>query len=257
MKKSILYLALTGISIAGCQSKPEAQNAAPPQQDTAAQKEEPVAPKTEKSTAMIYPEIRNYLDALLPALDSLPEERQKPLQSLANYINNRRESATEAKLIFICTHNSRRSHLSQIWAATAAAYYGVQDGLHTYSGGTEATAFNPRAVAAIERAGFRVAPALGDNPRYEVAYGDEQGAMTCFSKTYDDESNPQENFAAVMTCSEADENCPFIPGASLRVSLPYVDPKEADGTDREAAAYDERCRQIASEMMYLMSLVKA
>lgn len=147
--------------------------------------------------------------------------------------------------------------MSQIWASTAATFYGMEDGVNTYSGGTEATAFNPRAVAAIQRAGFRVENPGGENPRYKVYYAVGAAPMECFSKKYDDPSNVDENFAAVMTCSEADKNCPFIPGASLRVPIPYVDPKRADGTDHEAATYDERCKQIATEMFYMMSQVKA
>ena len=147
--------------------------------------------------------------------------------------------------------------MSQVWASAAAAFYGIQDGVHTYSGGTEATAFNHRAVAAIERAGFTVKNPGGENPHYKVTYGENGKIMECYSKKYDDASNANENFVAVMTCSEADKNCPFIPGAALRVGLPYVDPKEADGSDQEASVYDERCRQIATEMLYMMSQVKA
>ena len=147
--------------------------------------------------------------------------------------------------------------MSQIWAATAAAYYGIKDGVNTYSGGTEATAFNPRAVAAMERAGFKVESPGGQNPHYQLTYNKNDQILECWSKKYDDPANANENFAAVMTCSQADKNCPFIPGATLRVPIPYEDPKIADGTAQEVAKYDERCRQIATEMFYMMSQVKA
>jgi arsenate reductase len=81
--------------------------------------------------------------------------------------------------------------------------------------------------------------------------------MICFSKKFDDDFNPKTNFAAIMTCSEADENCPFVPGAEFRKSITYTDPKEADGTNREVEVYDERCRQIATEMFYMMNLVRS
>lgn len=189
-------------------------------------------------------------------MEAIPQERKEELNKIAQFVQTKKEAGEPANLIFICTHNSRRSHLSQIWSATAAAHYGIEEGINTYSGGTEATAFNPRAVAAIERAGFKVQNPGGDNPRYQVNYADNGQAMECFSKKFDDPANASENFAAIMTCSDADKNCPFIPGASIRVPIPYVDPKESDGTEQEAATYDERCKQIATEMFYLMSQVK-
>ncbi|MDN3690255.1 protein-tyrosine-phosphatase [Cyclobacterium jeungdonense] len=204
----------------------------------------------------MYPELSQYIESVLAGIDAIPNDRKDQLKKIALYVQTKKKSNEPANLTFICTHNSRRSHLSQIWAATAAAYYGVEEGVHTYSGGTEATAFNPRAVAAIERAGFRVNHTKGDNPRYKVSFSENGEEVECFSKKYDDAFNASENFAAIMTCSEADKSCPFIPGASLRVPIPYVDPKEADGTEQEAAVYDERTKQIATEMFYMMSQVK-
>lgn len=209
-----------------------------------------------KNDIKMYQELLDYLESAEGGLDEIPKERRDNLNEIAQFIQTRKKAGEPANLLFICTHNSRRSHLSQIWAATAAAYYGIEEGINTYSGGTEATAFNPRAVAAIERAGFSVQNPGGDNPHYQVSYREDGEIIECFSKKYDHPYNASESFAAVMTCSEADRNCPFIPGASLRVALPYIDPKESDGTDKEAATYDERCKQIATEMLYLMSQVR-
>jgi len=159
------------------------------------------------------------------------------------------------RLVFICTHNSRRSHLSQIWAQTAAGRYGVA-GVETFSGGTEATAFNPRAVTALRRAGFTIPePEAGANPRYQVRCHAEAPPLVCFSKVYGDASNPRSDFYAVMTCSQADQNCPVVAGAAQRIALPFDDPKAFDGTLEEAAQYDERCRQIAREMLFIFSTV--
>lgn len=204
----------------------------------------------------MYPELSTYIESVVVEIDAIPQERKNELKKIALFVKTKKQSNEPANLTFICTHNSRRSHMSQLWAATAAAYYGVQDGINTYSGGTEITAFNPRAVAAVERAGFKVQNPGGDNPHYQVTYAEGGQTMDCFSKKYDDPTNASENFVAVMTCSEADKNCPFIPGATLRVPIPYVDPKESDGTAQETAKYDERCRQIATEMFYIMSQVK-
>lgn len=60
-----------------------------------------------------------------------------------------------------------------------------------------------------------------------------------------------------MNCSEADKKCPYIPAASLRPPIIYEDSKDFDGTPEEQKAYEWRCRQIASEMFYLISEVKA
>jgi arsenate reductase len=200
-----------------------------------------------------YPALHAYIQERIAEIGHLSPARRERLGALIDFLRACRGQGKTAALNFICTHNSRRSHLAQIWAATAAAHYQQSD-LETYSGGTETTAFNPRAVEALRRAGFRVEDPGGDNPRYRVSYGPEAPTMVCFSKTFDDPANPTSDFAAVMTCTDADQNCPVIPGAK-RISLPYEDPKAADGTPEEAARYDERCRQIATEMLYVMSQI--
>ncbi len=202
----------------------------------------------------MFSRLEKYIDKLKSGFDSIPLERKEKLQELAGYIYSKIELDQTANLNFICTHNSRRSHLAQIWTATAAEYYGIRN-LETFSGGTEATAFNSRAVAAIERAGFQVENSGGENPKYKIWFDDAAKPLICYSKTFDNSFNPQSNFAAIMTCSDADENCPFVPGAEFRASITYRDPKESDGTDREKGTYDERCLQIATEMFYMMSKV--
>ncbi|MCL6259146.1 protein-tyrosine-phosphatase [Aquiflexum sp. TKW24L] len=214
------------------------------------------AVSTNLNSPSMYPVLNQYIESIQSEMENIPAGRKKELQKLALYIQTKKNSGEAANLVFICTHNSRRSHMSQLWAATAAEYYGISE-IFTFSGGTEVTAFNPKAVAAMERAGFTVENPGGSNPNYQVRFADNGPKMECFSKIYDNPSNPQENFVAIMTCSEADKNCPFIPGASMRSPIPYEDPKDFDGTPQEQAAYDERCRQIATEMFFLMSKVKA
>ncbi len=199
----------------------------------------------------MYSKLDQYIKNIEKDIADISVSRKEKLDRISDYIRLAGKAGNEANLTFICTHNSRRSHLCQIWAATAVHYYGYEH-VRTFSGGTEATAFNPRAVAAVKRAGFRVEEPGGESPRYKVWFDEDREPMTCFSKTFDDPYNPQENFAAIMTCSDADRNCPNVPGASFRASIPYVDPKEADDTPDEAQTYDERCRQIATEMFYLM-----
>lgn len=202
--------------------------------------------------------VDSYIKKAISSFNTISEERKNTLLKISHFVEAKLKTTGKAELIYICTHNSRRSHFGQIWGQTAASYYKIKNVL-TYSGGTEATAFNPNAIAAVQRAGFRVRKEHENeakNPHYLVTYSVEDADIVCFSKTYDDASNPQKEFCAVMTCTEADGNCPFIAGAELRVSCPYDDPKAFDGTDFQDAKYDERCLQIATETLWTFSQVR-
>lgn len=199
--------------------------------------------------------LHDYIAESLKQFDRIPQERREALSRIAEYVSKQAEDGAAARLTFICTHNSRRSHMSQVWAQTAAAWYSAPK-VETFSGGTEATAFNPRAVAALRRAGFDIMRTSDrQNPIYRVTFSDRAEPIEAFSKIYSQPPNPRKEFCAVMTCSEADESCPYVEGAGLRVAVPYEDPKAFDGTAQEAAKYDERCRQISREMLYLFSRV--
>ncbi len=212
--------------------------------------------KSVGATTTFYSELKHYLSEAATRFDVIPSDRKGELGKVADYIRERLSKSQPAKLTFICTHNSRRSHLSQIWAQVAAEFYGL-DGIETYSGGTEATAFNPRAVAAMQRCGLKVIAddPTATNPRYSVYTSDSSAPQVCFSKAYGDPPNPSENYCAVMTCSQADDACPLVMGCDLRIPIRYEDPKVADDTEFEAQRYDERSAQICSEMLYMMSLV--
>ncbi len=176
--------------------------------------------------------LKKYVAARVTEFEQIPAERREQLAPLVEFVRQRKGQPIQ--LTFICTHNSRRSHLSQVWAKTAAAWYGVHQ-VETYSGGTEATAFNPRAVAALRRAGFTIPEQIEvGNPRYEVKWDASGPAMVCFSKKYDQAPNPGRDFAAVMTCTQADRACPIVPGAAARIAIPYEDPKVSDNTPDEA-----------------------
>jgi protein-tyrosine-phosphatase len=202
----------------------------------------------------LLPVLKEYITAAIGGFDQIPAARKEELTVLTRYVQKKVAASQPIQLTFICTHNSRRSHLSQLWAQVAAHCYRIPN-VKAYSGGTEATAFNPRAVRAVEEAGMEVEKTGKEpNPVYLVRYAQEQPPVRAFSKVYDEEGNPAADFAAVMTCTHADENCPFIPGA-VRISLPYDDPKAFDGTPGEGAKYAERCRQIARELLYAFSKV--
>lgn len=204
----------------------------------------------------LYPTLREFLQQAASRIELIPTERQTELKQVAEYVSGCLSKSLPAKLIFICTHNSRRSHLSQVWAQVAAEYYGLS-GVETYSGGTEATAFNPRAVAALQRSGLRIEaedPNVS-NPRYRVYSAPNSEPQVCFSKVYDAPPNPTQSYCAVMTCSQADDACPLVMGCDLRMPIRYEDPKVADDTQFEAQRYDERSDQICTEMLFMMSQV--
>jgi arsenate reductase len=203
-------------------------------------------------------ELEKYCSTLESEFDQISDERKKSLEQLSEYISSKIKNGDSCNLTFICTHNSRRSHFGQIWAQTAAYWYNIEN-IKTYSGGTESTAFNKRSVAALSRAGFEIenkGKGKEKNPKYFVTQGENFHINSMFSKKYDHPVNPDKNFAAVMVCSDADENCPFVPGAEKRFSITYEDPKAFDDTDKEKEMYDERCRQIAREMFYVFKNVR-
>jgi arsenate reductase len=198
------------------------------------------------------------IEKLISTLDvnSVTIERKKVLQPLVDFIQDKRDKNEAANINFICTHNSRRSHLSQIWAQTMAAYFQV-DKVVCYSGGTEATALFPVVAKTLQNTGFKINTiSQGNNPIYAIKYEDNSSPIIGFSKTFDDSFNPVSNFAAVLTCSQADEGCPFIAGAEKRIPVTYEDPKVFDNTPQQEEKYNERSLQIATEMFYVFSQIK-
>lgn len=203
-------------------------------------------------TRMLHPDIENILPRLLEGAKQIAESRRTRLHEIAAWIAERDAAGQAAELIFICTHNSRRSHISQLWAQALAWRFGL-DHVRCHSGGTEATAFHPNAVRAMRACGFHIETVeKSDNPLFDVRYAEGTDAVAVFSKTFGDAVNPRTGFAAIMTCNDADEACPIVPGAAARFSLPYDDPKSSDGTPDASRVYHERCLHIATEMFSLM-----
>lgn len=186
---------------------------------------------------------------------SIPDERKPILQVLTDYIQSKVQQNEEVRLNFICTHNSRRSHLSQIWAQVMATHFGIPK-VFTYSGGTEATAMFPMVGETLKEQGFEIT-SLSDekNPVYAIVYGENNHPVIGFSKTFDHPFNPVSGFAAILTCSQADEGCPFIAGAEKRIPITFDDPKAFDNTPQQAEKYRERSIQIATELFYVFSKI--
>ncbi len=199
--------------------------------------------------------IKTYGDEIVKEFDSIPAERKILLEKISSYIQQKKQEHKPIQLVYVCTHNSRRSHFGQIWAQVAAHFYNIKN-VRTFSGGTEATAFNINAINAIKRVGFRIEKTTDSaNPLYHLYFDETEKPIQCFSKVYHDNANPKHEFAAIMTCSDAEENCPFIPGVELRIGTTYDDPKAFDNTPLQDSKYDERCKQIALETFYVFSKI--
>lgn len=208
----------------------------------------------------LLPSLQNYCKGLEAEFSQIPEERKSKLSEIAQFIKNQQSKAEAIYLTFICTHNSRRSQFGQVWAKVAATYYGFN--VNTYSGGTESTACNPRTVAALQRVGFMVeksdetSDSSNENPQYKVVFSKKVEPLILFSKKYNNSYNPQQNFVAILVCSSADDACPLVTGAVLRIYHGYDDPKKSDGKPNESTTYDETCRLIARELFYVFSQAK-
>ncbi|PQJ72258.1 arsenate-mycothiol transferase ArsC [Polaribacter butkevichii] len=201
----------------------------------------------------LFSEIENAIKGLNPA--TISEERKTVLQPLADFIQDKVSNQQKININFICTHNSRRSHLSQVWAQTMAHYFNIKN-VFCYSGGTEATALFPMVAETLKSTGFQIKTiAETSNPIYSIKYANNAHPIIGFSKKLDDDFNPKSEFAAIMTCSQADGGCPFIAGAEKRIPITFEDPKAFDNTPQQAEKYQERSLQIATELFYVFSQV--
>lgn len=203
---------------------------------------------------MLYNKIKEVIDNI--DLSTIRPNREEKHNQLIKYIQSKVNNNEDVNLNFICTHNSRRSHLSQVWAQTMAAYFKIPN-INCYSGGTEATAMFSMTVQTLREQGFVFQKLVeGTNPVYAIKYNPSRQPIIGFSKTYHDDFNPLSNFAAVLTCSEADAECPFIPNADVRIPLTFEDPKLFDDTPEQVEKYQERSIQIATELYAVFSKIK-
>jgi len=181
-------------------------------------------------------------------------DRKEMLGPLVQYVATKLMNGKKVNLNFICTHNSRRSQFSQVWASVASNYYGLTIG--SFSGGIEVTEFNDRAIKTLRTQGFEINSEGVVNPEFRLRFSEKEVPIVAFSKIYLDDFNPKNNFAAVITCDHANENCPVIEGAEARISIDYEDPKKYDETALENQMYLKRSSQIASELFFVFRQVK-
>ncbi|HEA23309.1 MAG TPA: protein-tyrosine-phosphatase [Pricia antarctica] len=203
----------------------------------------------------VFSEIENLIKSLHP--ETISNERKTVLQPLTDFIQSKISECKEIRMNFICTHNSRRSHLLQVWAQTMSNYFNIKN-VFCYSGGTEATALFRMVAETLQNSGFQINKiSKNENPVYSITYSDNEHPIIGFSKKLDDDFNPKSEFAAIMTCDSANEACPFVPGAVKRIPITFEDPKAFDNTPQQAEMYNERSLQIATEMFYVFSQIKS
>ncbi|MEQ8625724.1 MAG: protein-tyrosine-phosphatase [Vicingaceae bacterium] len=202
--------------------------------------------------------MRSSIKSTIKKLNSyeITEERKKALIPLIQFIQDKKDKKLPIRLNFICTHNSRRSILTQVWAQTLAFYFKLEN-FTSYSGGTEKTAVYKSIISTLADTGFQIEYLTeSDNPIYSIKFSDNEHPIIGFSKHYDSPFNPASEFAAIMTCSQADGNCPFIAGAEKRIPITYEDPKQFDGLAEQDQQYMERNLQIASELFYVFNQIR-
>lgn len=212
-----------------------------------------------KATAQrseLNPNLLLYCQTLESEFNQISEERKLDLIEISNFIFEQQSNHKKINLLFVCTSNSRRSHMAQVWSQVASYYYNIKD-VATFSGGTEQTRVNKNAISTLKKVGIPLeSNQQSDNPIWTATIGENFPPLVLFSKVYTDATNPNTNFGAIMVCSEANESCPNVPGADFRMGLPYQDPKISDNTPQQTEKYDERCRQIAREMFFVFSQIK-
>lgn len=202
----------------------------------------------------LFSEIENLIKNLNP--ETISKERKAVLQPLSEFIQSKVSSHQEIRISFICTHNSRRSHLSQVWAQALAYHFNIKN-VFCYSGGTESTALFPMVAETLQNSGFQIKTiSKKKNPIYIIKYAYNQHPIIGFSKRLDDDFNPKSEFAAIMTCDSVNEACPFVPGAEKRIPITFKDPKVFDNTPQQAEKYNEKSLKIATELFYIFSQIK-
>lgn len=187
---------------------------------------------------------------------TLDENRKNLLLKIADCIvETYQKSKDQVSINFICTHNSRRSQLGQVWTYFAAHYFDLN--ITAFSGGTEVTAFNRNTVRTLKSVGFtfQVEEFSHQNPVYQVSFEGTKDYILGFSKTFDHHIN-EAPYIAITTCDSADQNCPYIAEALHRFHLPYTDPKASDGTPEQEATYLKTNGEVASELYFLFMKVK-
>jgi arsenate reductase (thioredoxin) len=128
----------------------------------------------------------------------------------------RRQAMTKTRVLFLCTHNSARSQMAEGLLGHLAG-----DRFEAHSAGTEATHVRPLAIRAMGELGVDIS-------------GQESETLGRYLR---------EPFDHVITvCDDANEACPFFPGASERLHWSFPDPSKSQGTEVERLEVFRRVR---------------
>ena len=147
------------------------------------------------------------------------------------------------KIVFMCTHNSRRSQLSEVWANILSNRLNLK--LSFFSAGTEKTKVYKEVIETLCRVGVDI--------NKEGKLNLTSNTINIYSKTLDEIK--EDKFIGIMNCSDAEKHCPLDPRSKKNIKLFYDDPKKYDRTTKESDEYDRTCRLIASELNAIFKLL--
>lgn len=182
------------------------------------------------------------------------KSRLEKLDALKKYVREKMQKDEDVHLIFVCVQNSRRSHLSQVLAADVIDAHELLHKIKTYSGGVEVTRIHPNTLECLKKLGYKIVQKTSDNnPVFELWINENHSPILLYSKNFEYITSQLPSFAAVMVCSEAETNCPYVPGAEKKFLLPYNDPKIFDDTDNAVEEYLKVAKQIREEMECVFS----
>ncbi len=222
--------------------------------------EQALAAQIPESRVRLNPELRKHAELLTTSFDMIDRDHIPGMEKLAEWIAEQWQPKSSLHVLTTCTGNSRRSILGATMGNFAAAYYGF-DNVHFHSGGTLPSAFNKRTIATLMEIGFQIEPtgqeadrgnAKTPNPIYRVVWGKDLESLE-FSKMFKDKTNPQSGFAVILVCSEADAECQTVPGAAMRLSMTFIDPKLYDDGNLETKKYAERRDDIGRTFLAVMA----
>ncbi len=131
--------------------------------------------------------------------------------------------SSKERTLFLCTHNSARSQMAEGLLRHLSG-----DRFEAYSAGTEATKVRPEAISVMAELGIDIS-------------GQESKTLNRYLK---------ETFDYVVTvCDEANEACPFFPGAKRRLHWSLPDPSAVDSTEEERLTAFRSVRDRLRDLM--------
>ena len=164
----------------------------------------------------------------------LEDHQKKRIKIIVERLYNKINSIS--LIVFICTHNSRRSQFCETWSKVLANRYGLN--ISFSSAGTTKTSVYKEVINSLKRAGVDI--------NEKGILNIEGKSSILYSKTLDDIK--ENKFISITNCKDAERNCPLDPRSQLNLNIFYDDPKKFDGMENEKKEYDKTCLSIAAEI---------